>query len=188
MIRRRYLTPFLLLLLLLSLTLSACGELTGDATYICEDLSFTIPATMQYYTYTAQEILDMGEDADQRFDVICSNESVAFRAKHLTAAFLEKQGADPTATPIEYARYYTELNYGDNASRCGLTEDEETGFATFYYGDSTDEGETYYFYYVTVLRAHDGLWFVEMICPEDDRTLCTPTFRTWQKALRLVES
>lgn len=122
---------------------------------------------------------DMRRTENEDYDLFFSNMigNVMLTASKLDAEALEKVGVSPGASAGEYVDKIIEIN-GFDREMIYYDYDENRGSHSFRYTVGDDKGGV--FYYVVVIGGGENLWYVEMVCSEDDSGLYAERFDEWR--------
>ena len=172
------LTAFVLIIAAVLLAATACDYADNpkyeDITYREGGLELTLKNDMRRAE---------SEDYDFYFRNIIG--TIIFTAVELDKSSLEAAGVSEGASAGEYVNAIIEKN-GFDRDKIYYSHDELRGHYSFRYSiGSLDSSGA--FYYVVVLGKPGNLWYVEMVCSEDDSGLYLDRFDEWRGLLRTYD-
>ena len=157
------------------LVLASCGDYTdhpeySDVTYKERGLEFTLRNDMR-----------RSETDDYDFYFTNLAGTMVFSASKVNSKVLSSVGLDSSASPQNYVDAIIERN-GFDREMIYYSYDESRGIHSFRYSIGDDSGGI--FYYVAVLGDAGNVWYVEMVCSEEDSGLYVDRFDTFKNSLR----
>lgn len=166
------------LLLILILTLGSVVSCDDDGyeniTYREGGIEFFLPSNMR-------------RSSVDGYDFYFSNlsTSIIFTAVEIDAALLSELQIETTVTAEEYIEIIFERNNIDK-SKIYYEYDEKRDLYNFRY-TYVDEDGYEIFYYIVVVGEPGNLWYIEMLCENEDSETYLSTFEVWKRNVKVYE-